>query len=114
MTEQNNQLLKDRNELFTDGAILLAMKAMLDGAYDNGLFLRPEEAVGVSISAAMAFAIETAGRGDETQALAMIHKVFEELAGEYRRQIDADMIKGKSRGGFRRRLNRQMAGFDRP
>lgn len=114
MTEQNGQLLKDRNELFTDGAMLLAVKAMLDGGYDNGLFLQPNEAVGVAVSAAMAFAIETAGSGDETQALVMVHKVFEELAGEYRRQIDAGMIKGKSRGGFRRRQNRQMAGFDRP
>lgn len=112
MTGQNEGIIKDRSELFTDGSMLLAQKALMDGAYDNGLFLRPDEAVGVALSAAMAFAIETAGPGDEEEAMRMVTQVFQTLTQEYSRQISAGMIRGKSRGGFRRRLNRQMAGFD--
>ena len=111
MTTTNGQVLKDRNDLFTDGAVLLSMKALLDGAYDNGLFLTPQEAVGVAISAAMAFAIETAGPGGEDKAMKMLDEVFADFAGEYRRQIAAGSIRGKGRGGFRRRLTREIAGF---
>ena len=108
---QNGQNITGREELFTDGSMLLAVKALLDGAYDNGLFLRPEEAVGIAMSAALAFAIETGGRGREREALAMARSVFDAFESEYARQVADGRITGKSRGGFRRRHNRKMAGF---
>ena len=111
MTERNGQIIAGREELFTDGSMLLAVKALLDGAYDNGLFLRPEEAVGIAMSAALAFAIETGGRGCEREALAMARGVFDAFEDEYARHITGGRLTGRSRGGFRRRHNRQMAGF---
>lgn len=98
-------------EMLTDGSLFLAVKALLDGAYDHGLVLTSDEAIALAISAAMAFAIDTEGVGKEDIAIDRTYAVISKVEAGYRQNIEAGLLKGRSRGGHRRRFNRKLADF---